>query len=459
MVPLILLMLVPLTSAQTLRTPGSPTRSWEPDRLKSYVDPQMGWMHGTQYWINPGSTPESIDEDFRNMAREDHINFVRLQFWAYPPGVAVEYPLHDACFDAGAKYGIKINPAFPQVPGWLVGKSDDPDVRAKYKEHIRGIIAHYKNHPALSFWTLDIEPTRSWKAEPTPVSLERFRQWLRRRHPDPTELTRLCPDYPNYDAAFPVNDRDKGNGWNNYQEYNNWLTFVCWSLAEQVLWQAEVVREADPDHAVSCTPPDVLHNQVIENGRNMWWLADAVDVPSHQMETMWHLETADMPEDVLAAQAATLRKVYCSSRKRGVSYCGEFLAGQELGEAPRLYSPTAEEIMGTSLVHLAEGSKGFLFWLWNPLLEGPNQGAWSLRRLDGAPTRRSRAAARFGKMIVDNNNLLYGMRPADTHVAIYDNFDAAIYLHKRSKYHPDVPVVRQEPVRLLQGPAPGRRGL
>jgi beta-galactosidase len=56
--------------------------------------------------------------------------------------------------------------------------------------------------------------------------------------------------------------------------------------------------------------------------------------------------------------------------------------------------------------------------------------------MDGSSSERSRMAARFGRMVRRNNDLLYEMRPADTHVAVFDSFDAAIYLHRRSRFEP-----------------------
>lgn len=142
-----------------------------------------------------------------------------------------------------------------------------------------------------------------------------------------------------------------------------------------------------------------------------------------------------MPEDVLVAQAASIRKLYCSGRGRP-TYTGELLSGPDLGEGFRLYSPSPEELMATTVCHLAEGSKGLFYWVWNPLLEGPNAGCWGLRNIDGSSSYRSRLVAKFGRMVKEYNDLLYRMRPADTHVAILDCMNAAIYLHRRSQRHP-----------------------
>ena len=188
------------------------------------------------------------------------------------------------------------------------------------------------------------------------MTIKLFREWLKTRYSSVEALHTADPGYSTFEGAYPVNDPSQG-GWNNFQEYDDWVTFSCHALAEQVLFISEVVREMDPAHPVSCTPPDVLHNQVIADGRNMWWLADAVDIPSHQMELHWHLETADMPQDVFAGEACSLRKVYCSARGHGISCDGEFLAGPDLGESPRLVSTTTGELLGTDLMHLAEGPR------------------------------------------------------------------------------------------------------
>ena len=415
----------------------SPIRSmmeYRPTPASHYRNNKVGFIHGVQYWVNPDATEESIDEDFKHMAEEDQINGARLAFWTIPLGANFDYTRFDACFRSAARHGVKINPVLPQIPGWLNGGADDPDIRKAYKEQIQKVISRYKDEPALAMWTVDIEPSRSWKVNPGEATLSLYRKWLPRRYRTLEDYRRLNPGQEAYDKAFAMNARNKG-GWNNFQGFNDWITFTAWALAEQVGFVAEAVKEVDPIHPISCTPPDVLHNQVVENGRNMWWLADAVDYPGCQLHSHWHLETADMPTDVLIAQAASIRKVYCSARGRAASYSGEVLCGPDFGESTRITSPSAKELLGTVLTHLAEGSKGYYFWLWNPLRDGPNAGAWTFREVDGSPSDKSRLLSNFGRMVRQHNDLLCSLKPSDTPVAIFDSMDAAIYLHRRSHYH------------------------
>ena len=122
----------------------------------------------------------------------------------------------------------------------------------------------------------------------------------------------------------------------------------------------------------------------------MWWLARSDgDMPSMQLETHWHLEMADMPADVCGGAGGQRAQVLQTpARDRGVTYTGEFLS--QTG-AWRELSPLyafAEEMAATCLGHLAgKAAEGYLFWIWNPLREGTNAGAWSLRELDGSNNR------------------------------------------------------------------------
>jgi hypothetical protein len=407
--------------------------AWFPAVPDTYTGNGIGFIHGVQYWVNPGATPQSIDDDFRAMAQEDCINAARIAFWAlFPPYRDPDWKLADACFDSALRYKIKLNPVLPQIPGWVDGSADDPNIRQKYRDYIHKIVAHFKDKPALAMWTVDIEPSRSYKANPGPVTLALYRTWLRTRYSSPAEFS-LRNEGLSQDSAYPVNSRSKGP-WNNFAGFDDWITFTAFALAQQTLFIAQSVHEIDPVHPTSCTPPDVLHNQLIENGRNMWWLADTVDCPSMQLHAHWHLEIADMPADVLCAQACSVRKV-CNSARGRPCYTGELLAGYDLGESPRLYSPTAPELLCSELVHLAEGSQGAFYWIWNPLREGPNAGAWSIREPDGSRGQKSILAADFGKMVQRYGDLFCKFKPADTRVAIFDSADAAIYLARRSEYH------------------------
>ena len=431
--PILVLALLALLASVCAAAPAGRYTFASP-RASSYQAGGLGYIHGAQYWLNPSATPASIEDEFRRMAEEDHLNTVRLAFWGMAPGRTPDFTLWDVCFAAAARHGIRINVALPQIPGWIDGGADDPAVRQTYREHIQTIVRHYRDAPALGWWTVDIEPSRNWRVAPNATTLGCYHAWLKTRYGSLDEFRALNPGLDSFDAAYAVKAPGEGP-WNNYQPYLDWLSFSAWTLAEQVRFVSEAVKEVDPVHPTSSTPPDVLQNQPVANGRSMWWLADAVDVPSCQLETHWHLETGDMPVDVLTAQAASIRKLHCSARGRP-TYSGEMLAGPDLGESPRLYSPPADELLASTLVHLGEGSQGVLYWLWNPLQQGPNAGCWSLRNLDGSPSDRSRLLARFGQMVSKHGALLARVRPADTHVAILDTFDAAVYLNRRSVYHP-----------------------
>lgn len=412
-----------------------------PPTAASYRDTAIGFIHGAQYWINPDTTPESIDRDFKRIAQEDHLNSLRMPFWDvfyYTEGRVLtdaDFRLVDACFDAADRYGIKLNPVLPQIRGWLDGTSDKPSIRQAYKEYIQTLVRRYKDKPALAMWTIDIEPSRSYKVEPCEETLARYRHWLPLRYIDEADFTVKNPGMESFAKAYPVKTRNAGP-WRNYQAYNDWLTFTAWSLTDQTLFTSEAVKEIDPVHPTSCTPPDVLHNQIIENGRNMWWLADVVDYPSSQMHPHWHMETADMPADVLIAQACSIRKVYCSARGRN-SYVGEVLCGPEIAfESTRFYTVTPEELLCTALTHLGEGVKGLYYWIWNPLKDAPISGAWPYRNPDGTPSARSRLLANFGRMVNTHNDVLYKMKPEPARIAIFDCLDAAIYMGRRSYYQP-----------------------
>ena len=431
----------------------------EPPVPANYVSTNhLGWMHGAQYWINLSATPDSIEDDFRIMAEEDHINLVRIAFWMwrdFEQTVPQEaWDNYDACFRAGKKYGIKINPAFYSVNGYSDGGSDDPQIRQAWKEYIQQFVLRYKDEPALAFWTSDVEAFRSHRLVEqhlTPITVERYLEWLKIKYPTVEDYVAAHPLTKGYPGTRPPagpNETIPGVDnpilepeyitadwglWNKFQPRNDWITFNCYMNNDLMKFQADVIRKFDPDTPISITPYDVLLNQPVQLSRNLWWILDLADLPSFQMQSHWHLEIADMPRESLAAQAATIRKIFSASRDRGISITGEYTAGPEYGEGARRYSPTGEEILATNLVHLAEGSKGFMYWLWNPLEDGPNAGLWSLRELDGSPSERSISASRFGEMISKNNQLLFGMKPADTPVAIYDSMDAAIYLDTRDR--------------------------
>ena len=382
---------------QGVRIPASPDRPWEPAQLNKLARFQARLDARRHNTDQSESTPQSIEHDFQAMAEEDNINYVRLAFWGCVPGKKIDYTLFDACFRSAQRHKIKLNPALPQIPGWQDGKSDAAEVRQTYKEHIqdRSSAATRTSRPWASGrwkWSLRGIGKRGLPRRLCGSSASGCRDvilpWRLCTQPSPA----MHPSTVRFRSTIPQGRVEQLSGIRRLAD------FTCYALAEQVLFALRGGPEVDPAHPVSCTPPDVLHNQVIANGRNMWWLADAVDLPSHQMELHWHSGNgryAPRPvcrRSVRAAQSLLLGRP-------GISYRGEFLAGPDLGESPRLFSTTAGELLGTALMHLAEGSKGFLYWLWNPLLEGPECRGLGPANLDGSPSQRSRLAARFGRMV------------------------------------------------------------
>lgn len=74
--------------------------------LPSYRDYRLGYVHGVQYWMNPGFTTESIENDFRRMSEEDNIDCARLAFWGMSVGKPIDFTLWDVCFVSASRHNI-----------------------------------------------------------------------------------------------------------------------------------------------------------------------------------------------------------------------------------------------------------------------------------------------------------------------------------------------------------------
>ena len=215
-----------------------------PKKADNYCDYNIGFIHGAQYWVHQDATAASIEKDFKAIAEEDNINAVRLPFWGtvFTPASKLIGHSQMPAFDAALKYNVRINPVLPQIPGWVDGSADDPNVHQKYKEHIQKIVAHFKDKPSLAIWTVDIEPSRSYKVKPAAATIALYRQWLPKRYGSIEEFKIKNSDIGSFETAYAINSRDKGP-WNNFQGFNDWITFTAWALAEQTRFTVEAVKE------------------------------------------------------------------------------------------------------------------------------------------------------------------------------------------------------------------------
>ena len=181
--------------------------------------------HGARCWIDPDSR-SSIKEDFGKMAEKGrHWIFVRLALWGIAPDLRWISQVLMSFFAAA---GNQITAALPQIPGWVNGRSNNSaGVRRAFKDHIVKIINHFKNKPApvdhghRAFPFLENQANRDDAESPATGS---------KRYASEDELRGLT-GMTAFAAAYPVNDASKGS-WNNYQPFNDWLTFTCYAVAE-----------------------------------------------------------------------------------------------------------------------------------------------------------------------------------------------------------------------------------
>ena len=375
----------PQTRGESSHAAGSPNHPWEPGRLKKLADFKLGWMHGAQYMINPKSTPETIERDFKAMAEEDNINYVRLAFWGCSVGKKIDYTLFDACFEAAARHSIKLNPALPQIPGWRTA--------SRMIRPCDRLSRSISNRSSAATRTSRLWASGRWKwslrgigkRSLPPVTVKLFREWLKEtlffRGGVAQSGSRL------YILRRRVSRKRSKPGrveqLSRIRRLDDLLLLRPGRAGALHLRGGPGGGSRSPGqlHPTRrpAQPGDCGRAQDVVAGRRRRHPQPPDGTPLALGDGR-HAARPVCRRGVLAAQSLLL------GASTGISCDGEFLAGPDLGESPRLFSTTAGDLLGTDLMHLAEGSKGFLYWVWNALAEGPNAGAWSLRNLDGSPS-------------------------------------------------------------------------
>ena len=293
---------------------------------------------------------------------------------------------------------------------------DHPQLRSDGESFLRTVVAHFKDRPNLLFWDVWNEPDKPECC--CDHSRAKFVGWLQDRFPSIGNLNDFVRGvYRSWgDVDIPF------SAWSTPQ-YLLYNEFRTWSLAEQVGWAYEIVKDADPGHLVTthchCDEHPFVYRSpgdVSDVGWDDWLLRDAVDFYMTSFHEYYQGQGAyaslqnmsRVVTDLETKRTITNGYYLGSGLAGGASKLGAGLAGgaSKLGEGPAggasklvegLLTPVKEKEQTFSLwFSVAHEARGVIFWQFRPeRLLGPEGPAWGLVGLDGSDTFRSREAARF----------------------------------------------------------------
>ena len=337
---------------------------------------------GAEIFIEPGQTPQQIDQWFKVLS-ESGMNVCRIRmFESYMKDVKGnwDFSLFDNAFKAAEKYGIQIYATFfPEttkidIGGWKFPESDAQ--LAQFAEYIKQATLHFNQYKSMYAWVLINEPGYNHRED---AFTDKMRKEWKKNNPTPESSPNGYPVLIDFSEA-------------RFKTYKN-----TWMLN----WIATEVRKYDKNVQLHVNPHAVF-SLIKEYDFPQWRpFLNSLGGSAH---ASWHFGNFARPQYAMA-MSANSEIIYSGAGK--LPWLMTELQGGNItysGSVP--LCPTYEEITQWLWTILATEGKGGIFWMWNPRSSGIESGEWAMLDFQNQPTERVQAAGAVIKCARKNGTLL-----------------------------------------------------
>lgn len=305
---------------------------------------------------------------------------------------------------------------------------DNKSVRKAVLAFFQEVARHAKNSPAFYGWDLWSEPAAlnwariGYKAEPMfcycPASMERFREWLRKKYGILDNLNgswhRTFTDWhqvepPRYGTIL------------TYTDFMDWRVYYGYKLAEDLKMRNEAVKEIDPSHVTTSHAPNPspLVRTLADpyDPTDDFLMKDSVDYFGTSFypkltapEYNWNLNRRVLAMDLTAAITGG-RGFYVGELQSGFGVHGTTI-GSEV---------TASDLELWTWGMVSRGARAINHYAFYPMNAGYESGGYGMVQLDGTLTERSKRAGETAKRIEANADLLLKAKPRQAQAAVVFN--------------------------------------
>lgn len=323
---------------------------------------------GAEVFIEPGQTPQQIDQWFKGLS-ESGMNVCRIRmFESYMKDAKGnwDFSLFDLAFKAADKYGIKIyGTFFPEttkidIGGWKFPESDAQ--LAQFGEYIKQAALHFNQFQSMYAWVLINEPGYNHRED---AFTDKMRKEWKKNNPTPE----FSP------GGFPVLIDFSEAKFKTYK--NTWM----------LNWIANEVRKYDKKVHLHVNP-HALFSLIKEYDFPQWRpFLNSLGGSAH---ASWHFGNFNRPQYAMAMSANS--EIILSGAGKLPWLMTELQGGNITYSGSVPLCPTAEEISQWLWIILATEGQGGIFWMWNPRSSGIESGEWAMLDFQNQPTDRVRAA-------------------------------------------------------------------
>ena len=412
---------------------------------------------GAQYFRAPTPKPEDWERDFKTM-KKCGMNIIRMWVlwnWHEPKEGVYDWEDIDGLIEMCEKYDMKliILLSMESTPAWLNKRypeavyeghdgtkqypdgfgnhpggmfpglnMDYPGVQDCAENFMRAIVKRYKNKPEIWGWEPHnepiIEPARM-KFNDEQVfsynqpSIEHFRKWLKKKYKTLDKLNKVWSrKYGAWDEVEPTRRIPGGTA----QDFLDWTLHNTQALTERVKWRCDIMRDEFPEINLK------LHTRAYGGmqgnaatwGMDDWALAELPDVwGGSSFYRQWPDAGYFLNNDNLWSTAKG-KEFWLSEVQGGPPGGGMGRPGGD-DDSNLDYTPRHMEMW--TLMPIAQGAKGFMYWQFRMERKGPEYG-FGVTNIDGSWSERCDVAKEMGELLQKNKDLFMDSEPLEYKVAI-----------------------------------------
>jgi beta-galactosidase len=338
---------------------------------------------GAQVFIEPGQSPEDIDNWFRQL-KEHNMLFCRIrmfELYMRDENYNWDFSLFDEAFQAAERYGIHIYATlFPYTEKTDIGGFKFPRDQAHLNSiavFIEKAVLHFNRFKSLYGWVLINEPGTGGQVPDNEFASLKYKEWLE-----------INPQKEYTEKGYPV--------LVDFARENFLLDYNTWFLN----WIALEIKKYDQSHDVHVNNHAIFSNVAEYNFPEWRKFLTSLGGSAHPS---WHFSYFTREKYAVAMSAN------CEINYSGAGnlpwLMTELQGGNNTYSGGNPMCPTKEEIAQWLWIITATESKGTIFWTLNPRSSGIEAGEWALLDFQDNPTDRMEEAAKVAKTISNNNNL------------------------------------------------------
>lgn len=337
---------------------------------------------GAQVFIEPGQTAKQIDHWF-SLMQQNGMSVCRIrmfQQYMQKADHSYDFTLFDHAFESAQRHNIKIYCTFfptterTDIGGWKFPYDDSQ--YDDFKQFIKQLVCHYRQHPALKGWVLINEPGSDGNIPSSPFINTALAQWSV-SHPEKFFDT----------EGYPILTAPRKQ------------QFVYDYTASYLSLLAQEVRKYDTQHDIHINPANVFGNY----GEYDWtkWQSFLTSLGG-SAHPAWHYWM--FPRNRFTHAMAIESEILRSAAGKMPWFMTEIQGGNNTYSGGKAICPTPKETVQWLWTVIGTEGKGGIFWSLNARSAGIEAGEWAMIDFNNKASDRLMASKQVSETLRDNQS-------------------------------------------------------